>query len=58
MIKRTFAPAIGKPFNLSAARETLVVVRFAVRTAHRFKFLRTNTRTYAINKIHGINAVM
>ena len=57
MIKRTFALAIGQTFNLSAARETLVVVRFAVRAAHRFVVFRTNTRTYAINQIRIFNAV-
>ena len=56
-IKRTFgALAVRPTFNLSAARGTLVAVRFAVRAAHRFIVLRTNARTYAINKIHGCNA--
>ena len=56
MIKRTLALAISHNFDLSAARGTLVVVSFAVRVAHRLIVLRTNTRTYDINKIHGINA--
>ena len=57
-IKRTFgALAVRPTFDLSAARDTLVAVRFAVRAAHRFIVLRTNTRTYATNQIHGFNAV-
>ena len=59
MIKRTCgALALRPSVNLSAARETLVVVRFAVRAAHRFTVLRTITRTYATNQIHGFNAVL
>ena len=55
--KRTFARAAFHIFNLSTARDTLVVVRFAVRAAHRFIVHRTNARTYAINQIHVFNAV-
>ena len=57
MVKRTFALAVRPTFNLSAARSTLVAVRFAVRAAHRFILLRANTRTYANNQINGYNAV-
>ena len=57
MIKRTFALAVRPTFDLSAARGTLVAVRFAVRAAHRFMVLRTNTRTYTINQIREFNAV-
>ena len=57
MIKRTFALAVRPIFNFSAARDTLVAVRFAVRAAHRFIVHRTNARTYATNKIHVFNAV-
>ena len=56
MIKRTFALAVRPTFDHSTARSTLVAVRFAVRAAHRFTVLRTITRTYAINQIHGFNA--
>ena len=53
MIKRTFVALAVRPiFDLSAARGTLVAVRFAVRAAHRFIFHRTNARTYAIDQIH------
>ena len=58
MLKRTFCALAALPtFDLSAARETLVVVRFAVRAAHRFTVLRTTTGTYAIHQSHGFNAV-
>ena len=56
MVKHTFALAGRPTFNLSAARSTLVAVRFAVRAAHRLIELRTTTRSYAINQTHGINA--
>ena len=57
MIKRTFTFAARPTSDLSAAREALVVVRFAVRSAHWLEVLRTNTRTYTINQIHSSNAV-
>ena len=57
MIKRTFALAVRPIFNFSAARDTLVAVRFAVRAAHWFIVHRTNARTYATNQIHVFNAV-
>ena len=60
MIKRTCgALALRPSVNLSAARETLVAVRFEERAAHRFIVLRTITRsTYAINQIRVFNAVL
>ena len=44
--KRTFARAAFHIFNLSAARDTLVAVRFAVWAAYRFILLRANTSPY------------
>ena len=55
--KLTLAYAALPTCNLSATRDTLVDVRFAVRAAHRFIVHRTNARTYAINQIHVFNAV-
>ena len=60
IIKRTSARAVCPTFNLSAARETLVVVLFAIRAAHRHVFFITITWLYTIKQkqSHGCNATL
>ena len=59
MIELTFDALSEFPAsNIGAARGTLVVVRIVIRAAHWYIVLRTITRNYAINQIHGSNSVL